>query len=96
LEQAFPKVLRYSRANLVRPHGGIFFRRPGDLAGRKYSFAITIVTLGASTVAMGISAQLFRHRHCVISAHDAPAGTAARTGSRGVATSAVAINRALK
>ena len=37
----------------VRPLGALVFGRIGDLVGRKYAFLITIVTMGASTAAIG-------------------------------------------
>src|SRR6202022_3388172 len=38
----------------VRPFGALFFGRIGDLVGRKYTFLITIVVMGASTTAVGL------------------------------------------
>lgn len=38
---------------LVRPLGAIFFGRLGDLLGRKYTFLITMVLMGVSTVSIG-------------------------------------------
>ena len=37
----------------VRPLGAIVFGRIGDLVGRKYTFLVTIVTMGVSTAAIG-------------------------------------------
>src|SRR5262249_9721188 len=39
---------------LVRPFGALVFGRIGDLVGRKYTFLITIVVMGASTAAVGL------------------------------------------
>src|SRR4026207_234498 len=39
---------------LVRPFGALLFGRIGDLVGRKYTFLITIVVMGASTFAVGL------------------------------------------
>jgi MFS family permease len=38
---------------LVRPFGALVFGRLGDLIGRKYTFLVTIVLMGASTAALG-------------------------------------------
>src|SRR4030095_187622 len=37
----------------VRPLGAIVFGRIGDLVGRKYTFLVTIVTMGLSTALIG-------------------------------------------
>ncbi|MGQ9366204.1 MFS transporter [Azospirillum sp. ST 5-10] len=39
---------------LVRPFGGLVFGRLGDLVGRKYTFLLTIVIMGVSTVIIGL------------------------------------------
>ena len=44
----------YAAGFLVRPFGAIFFGRIGDLVGRKYTFLITVVVMGASTFAVGL------------------------------------------
>jgi len=44
----------YAAGFLVRPFGALVFGRIGDLAGRKYTFLITIVIMGASTFAVGL------------------------------------------
>src|SRR4051812_39004276 len=44
----------YAAGFLVRPFGAIVFGRVGDLVGRKYTFLITIVVMGASTFAAGL------------------------------------------
>jgi len=44
----------YAAGFLVRPFGALFFGRIGDLVGRKYTFLITIVVMGASTAAIGL------------------------------------------
>jgi len=44
----------YAAGFLVRPFGAIFFGRLGDLVGRKHTFMITIVVMGASTCAVGL------------------------------------------
>src|ERR1043165_1094949 len=38
----------------VRPLGAIVFGRIGDLVGRKYTFLLTIVTMGLSTALIGV------------------------------------------
>src|SRR5712691_6914527 len=37
----------------VRPLGALVFGRVGDLVGRKYTFVITMVTMGLSTALIG-------------------------------------------
>jgi len=44
----------YAAGFLVRPFGAIVFGRIGDLAGRKYTFVITILVMGAATFAVGL------------------------------------------
>ncbi|MGB7542122.1 MAG: MFS transporter, partial [Burkholderiales bacterium] len=44
----------YAAGFLVRPFGALLFGRVGDLVGRKYTFLITIVVMGASTFAVGL------------------------------------------
>jgi MFS family permease len=43
----------YAAGFLVRPFGALVFGRLGDMVGRKYTFMITIIVMGASTVAVG-------------------------------------------
>jgi hypothetical protein len=43
----------YAAGFLVRPFGAVVFGRVGDLVGRKYTFLITIVCMGGSTVLVG-------------------------------------------
>src|SRR4051812_48587076 len=43
----------YAAGFLVRPFGALIFGRVGDLVGRKYTFLVTIVTMGLSTVLVG-------------------------------------------
>jgi len=38
----------------VRPVGALLFGRVGDLAGRKYTFLITIIVMGVSTAVIGL------------------------------------------
>src|SRR5881396_255835 len=44
----------YAAGFLVRPFGALVFGRVGDLVGRKYTFLVTIVVMGASTFAVGL------------------------------------------
>src|ERR1700710_1888196 len=44
----------YAAGFLVRPFGAIFFGRIGDLVGRKYTFLVTIVVMGAATFLVGL------------------------------------------
>jgi MFS family permease len=44
----------YAAGFLVRPFGAIIFGRIGDLVGRKYTFLVTIVVMGLSTVFVGL------------------------------------------
>jgi MFS family permease len=43
----------YAAGFLVRPFGALVFGRIGDLVGRKYTFLVTIVVMGTSTVLVG-------------------------------------------
>ena len=43
----------YAAGFLVRPFGALVFGRLGDLAGRKYTFLITILVMGGATAAVG-------------------------------------------
>ncbi len=47
-------LLAFAAGFLVRPFGALVFGRVGDLVGRKYTFLITIVIMGASTFLVGI------------------------------------------
>jgi MFS family permease len=47
-------LLAFSAGFVVRPFGAIFFGRFGDLAGRKFTFLITIVLMGLSTFGVGL------------------------------------------
>lgn len=44
----------YAAGFLVRPFGALFFGRIGDIVGRKYTFLVTIVVMGASTAGVGL------------------------------------------
>ncbi len=43
----------YAAGFLVRPFGALIFGRIGDLVGRKYTFLVTIIVMGLSTVFVG-------------------------------------------
>lgn len=47
-------LLAFAAGFLVRPFGALVFGRLGDLVGRKYTFLITILIMGASTFVVGI------------------------------------------
>ena len=47
-------LLAFAAGFLVRPFGAIVFGRLGDLIGRKYTFLITILIMGASTFIVGL------------------------------------------
>ena len=47
-------LLAFAAGFLVRPFGALVFGRLGDLVGRKYTFLITIVIMGAATFVVGI------------------------------------------
>jgi len=44
----------YAAGFLVRPFGALFFGRLGDLVGRKHTFMVTILVMGASTFGVGL------------------------------------------
>lgn len=44
----------FSAGLLVRPLGALFFGRLGDMIGRKYTFMVTLVMMGISTVGVGL------------------------------------------
>ncbi len=43
----------YAAGFLVRPFGALVFGRVGDIVGRKYTFLVTIICMGLSTIAVG-------------------------------------------
>lgn len=47
-------LLAFAAGFAVRPFGALVFGRLGDLVGRKYTFLITILLMGASTFVVGI------------------------------------------
>ena len=44
----------YAAGFLVRPFGALLFGRLGDIWGRKYTFLVTILVMGAATFAVGL------------------------------------------
>ncbi|HSI41618.1 MAG TPA: MFS transporter [Xanthobacteraceae bacterium] len=47
-------LMAFAAGFAVRPFGAIVFGRLGDMVGRKYTFLITILLMGASTFVVGI------------------------------------------
>jgi MFS family permease len=47
-------LLAFAAGFAVRPFGALFFGRIGDTVGRKYTFLITILIMGASTFLVGV------------------------------------------
>ena len=47
-------LLAFAAGFFVRPFGALVFGRLGDLVGRKYTFLLTIVIMGASTALVGV------------------------------------------
>ncbi len=63
-EQFFPQtnptaaflstLATFAAGFIVRPFGALVFGRLGDIAGRKYTFLVTLTLMGASTFAIGL------------------------------------------
>ncbi|HEY2560038.1 MAG TPA: MFS transporter [Caldimonas sp.] len=47
-------LLAFASGFLVRPFGALVFGRLGDMIGRKYTFLVTILIMGTSTVLVGV------------------------------------------
>ena len=47
-------LLAFAAGFIVRPFGAIIFGRLGDMIGRKYTFLVTILIMGASTFIVGV------------------------------------------
>src|SRR3954470_3015560 len=46
-------LMAFAAGFIVRPFGALVFGRLGDMIGRKYTFLITILIMGASTFIVG-------------------------------------------
>lgn len=52
---AFLSILAtFAAGFIVRPFGAIVFGRLGDMVGRKYTFLVTLILMGAATFAIGL------------------------------------------
>jgi MFS family permease len=47
-------LLGFAAGFILRPFGGAFFGRLGDLFGRKYTFILTIILMGGATFSIGL------------------------------------------
>src|SRR5215208_5062637 len=47
-------LLAFAAGFAVRPFGALIFGRLGDMAGRKYTFLLTIVIMGVATALVGL------------------------------------------
>ncbi|MEO7031521.1 MAG: MFS transporter, partial [Herbaspirillum sp.] len=47
-------LLAFAAGFIVRPFGALLFGRLGDMVGRKYTFLVTIMIMGASTFLVGV------------------------------------------
>jgi hypothetical protein len=47
-------LLAFAAGFFVRPFGALVFGRLGDLVGRKYTFLVTIILMGAATALVGV------------------------------------------
>lgn len=47
-------LLAFAAGFIVRPFGALLFGRLGDMVGRKYTFLVTILIMGASTFLVGV------------------------------------------
>lgn len=47
-------LMAFAAGFAVRPFGAVFFGRIGDIVGRKYTFLVTIIIMGASTSIVGM------------------------------------------
>src|SRR3982751_5603512 len=47
-------LLAFAAGFIVRPFGALVFGRLGDLVGRKHTFLVTILIMGASTFVVGV------------------------------------------
>lgn len=47
-------LMAFAAGFAIRPFGALFFGRLGDMVGRKYTFLVTILLMGASTFLVGV------------------------------------------
>jgi MFS family permease len=47
-------LLAFAAGFAIRPFGALFFGRLGDVVGRKYTFLVTMIVMGASTFLVGL------------------------------------------
>ncbi len=52
--QVIFSLLAFAAGFIVRPFGALVFGRLGDMIGRKYTFLVTILIMGASTFIVGV------------------------------------------
>jgi MFS family permease len=53
-QQSIFALLTFAAGFIVRPFGAIIFGRLGDIVGRKYTFVVTVVLMGAATFLVGL------------------------------------------
>ncbi len=53
-QQSIFALLTFAAGFIVRPFGAIVFGRLGDIVGRKYTFVVTVVLMGAATFLVGL------------------------------------------
>ncbi|MFN3625353.1 MAG: MFS transporter [Hyphomicrobium sp.] len=53
-QQSIFALLTFAAGFIVRPFGAVLFGRLGDLVGRKYTFVVTVVLMGAATFLVGL------------------------------------------
>lgn len=53
-QQSIFALLTFAAGFIVRPFGAVLFGRLGDIVGRKYTFVVTVVLMGAATFLVGL------------------------------------------
>jgi MFS family permease len=53
-QQSIFALLTFAAGFIVRPFGAVIFGRLGDIVGRKYTFVVTVVLMGAATFLVGL------------------------------------------
>jgi MFS family permease len=76
-------LLAFAAGFIVRPFGALVFGRLGDMIGRKYTFLVTILIMGASTFIVGLLPN-YAHRHRRADHPDHPAHAAGPGAGRRV------------